>query len=136
MSALLFTRRDAAAFAVIASFSLIGVYACFSDYSEAPLTPIAGNCTVPPLPVGSSVVFIQGFAFSPATVHVKAGASVAWVNCEPTAIPHTSTADAGAWDTGTIQPGASGVKPFATAGSFSYHCAIHPSMKATVIVDP
>jgi plastocyanin len=66
---------------------------------------------------------------------VKAGSSVAWVNCEPTAITHTSTSDAGAWDSGLVPQSADFVHTFSAAGTFPYHCSVHPSMKATIIVD-
>ena len=61
--------------------------------------------------------------------------SVAWVNCEPTAIPHTSTADDGAWNSASLAPAASFTRAFPAAGSFPCHCAIHLSMKQTVFVD-
>jgi len=83
------------------------------------------------------VVFISNFNFAPPTAHVKSGSSVAWVNCEATAVPHTATADAGGrFDTGTINQGKVSVQTVSGTGTIPYHCAIHPSMKATVIVDP
>jgi plastocyanin len=112
----------------------LGIVACFSERSTS-TTLSATNCTVPTTTAGSAVVFIRSFAFDPATVHVKSGGSVAWVNCEPTATPHTSTSDAGAWNSGSLAPGAAFSRTFPTVGTFPYHCDIHPSMKATVIVD-
>lgn len=47
---------------------------------------------------------------------------------------HTSAADGGAWNSGNIAPGASFSQTFQTAGSFTYHCAIHPNMVGTVTV--
>jgi plastocyanin len=54
-------------------------------------------------------------------------------NADPTA--HTWTADDGGWDSGSLAQGASSTHTFTTAGTFAYHCAIHASMKGTVVVD-
>ena len=131
-----FTVRDALAVGVIATLAIGAVSACFSEHTtgSAGITP--GTCTPPPVPAGATLVFISNFTFSPATVHVKAGNSIAWVNCEPTAIPHTATGDNGQFNTGSLNPGAASVQSFPTAGSMPYHCNIHPSMKASEVVDP
>ena len=77
-------------------------------------------------------VAISGFAFSPKTITVTVGDTVTWTNSDPTA--HTATADDGSFDTGTLGNGATGSATFATAGTFAYHCKIHPNMKATIEV--
>jgi plastocyanin len=78
-------------------------------------------------------VAISGFAFSPATVSVTVGDTVTWTNSD--AQGHTATADGGALDTGTIGNAQSGTITFSTAGSFPYHCSIHPDMTGTVVVE-
>jgi hypothetical protein len=61
------------------------------------------------------------------------GSTVSWTN--GTAATHTATSDTGAWDTGNIAAGAtSSAIAFASAGTFTYHCAIHPSMTGSVVV--
>jgi plastocyanin len=77
-------------------------------------------------------VDIAGFAFSPGTVTVTVGDGVTWANAD--AQSHTATADDASFDTGTIAGSASKSVTFATAGSFLYHCKIHPQMTATVVV--
>jgi plastocyanin len=77
-------------------------------------------------------VSIHGFAFDPATITVAVGDSVTWTNGDPTA--HTATGDGGAFDAGTVAAGASKTVVFSIAGTYPYHCAIHPSMTATVVV--
>ena len=77
------------------------------------------------------------FAFSPASLTVKSGTTVTWKNT--TAVPHTVTSDDGkSFDSGASNPIAaqSGTFSFTftTAGTFAYHCSIHPFMKATIIV--
>ena len=77
-------------------------------------------------------VDIAGFAFSPQSVTVNVGDTVTWTNAD--AQGHTATADDASFDTGTIAGGASASQTFATAGTFGYHCKIHPTMTATVVV--
>jgi plastocyanin len=57
---------------------------------------------------------------------------VTWTNRD--VIAHTSTADGGAWNSGTIAAGGTFSRTFTSAGSFPYHCAIHPGMIGTVTV--
>ena len=113
----------------------LGVAACFSERATATSTPGTATCSAPSTTGGATIIFIRSFAFQTATVHVKSGGSVAWVNCEPTNIPHTSTSDASAWNSGLLSPPGSFVRTFPTVGSFPYHCTVHPGMKATVIVE-
>ena len=47
--------------------------------------------------------------------------------------PHTVTSDDGqTFDSGTIAPGGTFTFKFTVAGSYPYHCNIHPYMRATV----
>lgn len=138
MTALAIARRRAPA--LLAMTFLVGVatataVACVSDRSTSNTTLATTNCTAPTTTAGATIVYIRDFVFDPAVVHVKPGGSVAWVNCEATSIPHTSTSDAGVWTSGSLAPGAAYVRVFADTGSFAYHCAIHPSMKASVAVN-
>lgn len=77
------------------------------------------------------------FAFSPATLTIKAGTTVTWKNT--TSVGHTVTSDDGkSFDSGTTNPiaaqGGTFSFTFTTPGTFAYHCEIHPFMKATIIV--
>jgi plastocyanin len=73
------------------------------------------------------------WCFSPKPIQVAVGSTVSWTN--GTAPVHTATSDTGAWNTGNIASGAtSSAVSFSTAGTFTYHCAIHPSMTGSVIV--
>ena len=77
-------------------------------------------------------VSISGNAFSPANLTIAVGDTVTWTNSD--ARGHTATADDGTWDTGNIANGASGSVTFPAAGSFSYHCDIHPEMTGSITV--
>lgn len=81
---------------------------------------------------GQTAVTIQNFAFSPATLTVKVGDKVTWTNKD--SAPHSATADDGSFDTGVLQNGQSGNVTFNKAGTYTYHCSIHPMMKATIVV--
>ncbi len=71
--------------------------------------------------------------FSPASVTVAAGSTVTWTN--DGARPHTSTSDTGTWDSGMLKAGQTFSQIFGTAGTFTYNCAFHPEMVATVVVE-
>jgi plastocyanin len=77
------------------------------------------------------------FAFSPAMLTIKVDTIVTWTNM--TQAPHTVTSDDGkSFDSGISHPiAASGGTysfTFKNAGKFTYHCQLHPSMKATILV--
>jgi plastocyanin len=88
---------------------------------------------------GTNEVVIQGMAFSPGTITVTVNATVKWTNND--AVTHTVTSDAGLFDSGSISSG--GVYSgggtyshvFTATGTYKYHCSIHPSMTAEVIVN-
>jgi plastocyanin len=81
----------------------------------------------------SSAVKISDFKFVPASVTVKHGARVNVTNQDSAA--HTATADDGhSFDTGTLAQGASRTISVSKAGSYPYHCSIHPFMHGTLVV--
>ncbi len=85
-------------------------------------------------PQQSPDVTIQDFSFSPASITSHVGQKITWTNKGPS--PHTATSDTGAWDSGTLNPGATFSWTPNSAGTFTYHCSIHSSMKGTVVVMP
>jgi plastocyanin len=72
--------------------------------------------------------------FKPGTVTVAAGATVRWINRDK--VQHNSTSDTGAWESGTIAPGASYSHRFDAPGRYPYTCTIHPFMRGTIVVTP
>src|SRR5215208_915812 len=77
-------------------------------------------------------VSIKGFAFNPPNATVAPGTTVTWVNDDQA--PHTATANDGAFDSGTLQPGQSYSFVFDKPGTYAYHCNIHPDMTGTITV--
>ncbi len=123
-------RSIKTALAAVSFFALAFSVACGSS-SSSPTT-----ATPPPAGGGGSAnssVTIANFSFSPNPVTVSVGQSVAWANTD--SVAHTATADGGSFNTGTIAPGATSAPvTMGTAGTFTYHCQIHPFMTATVNV--
>lgn len=78
-------------------------------------------------------VNIKDLAFSPATVRIKVGQTVEWVNGDPLA--HTVTADDKSWGSGFLNQGGRFTRRFTAAGALPYHCEPHPQMRGTVIVE-
>jgi plastocyanin len=72
-------------------------------------------------------------AFNPKLISVTAGTTITWTNKD--AIAHTVTSSTALFNSGSIGANATFSFKFATAGSFSYYCAIHPSMTASVTVN-
>jgi putative membrane protein len=81
----------------------------------------------------SRVVTISAMTYAPAVLRVTRGEAVTWRNEDP--VPHTVTADDRAFDSGSIPAGDSWTFTAAKPGTFQYACTLHPTMKATLIVE-
>jgi plastocyanin len=104
-------------------------YGSSSSPSPTP-APVPAGATAVNIGAGASSRTTTAYAPSPLTVNV--GATVAWTNSD--SVAHTSTADGGTWNSGTIAPGATFTRTFTSAGSFTYRCTIHPGMVGTITV--
>lgn len=124
MRALLFTSL-----VVLSSFLTIGCGGGQDSGSAIPTTPSADGVRVS---IVTGSLSLTNTAYSPNPITVQRGGTVTWTNNDNTS--HTSTSDSGAWNSGTIAPGATFTMSFPTAGSFPYHCTIHPNMVGTVSV--
>jgi plastocyanin len=117
--------RDAAATGLANAF----------DFSQAPTAasggvPAAdGGAASKP---GQTQVAIDNFSFTPATLTVAAGTTVTWTNHDD--VQHTVTADDKSYSSGTIGTDGTFSHQFTTPGTYAYHCAIHPTMTAQIIV--
>jgi plastocyanin len=76
----------------------------------------------------------EKYSFEPATLSVKVGTQVVWLNTSDA--PHTVTSDTGGAlaSPDNITPNKTYKFTFTTAGTFPYHCNIHPYMKGTITV--
>jgi plastocyanin len=96
----------------------------------ASLVAVGQTATV----AADAAIAIQNFAFMPAPLTVPVGTAVMWTNRD--SATHTTTSDTGLWDSGMLATGKSFSFTFAQAGTFAYHCAIHPNMHGTIVVTP
>ena len=106
-------------------------------------TPAAGTATTgaaTPTPAavvcdasgeGSSVT-IADFSYDPASATASVGSVVTWTNQDGTS--HTVTFDAGPNCGNLSGGGGTETVQFNLAGSYPYHCSIHPDMTGTVEV--
>ncbi len=81
----------------------------------------------------SVTVRIRSFAYDPATIRVNPGTVVDWVNEDEE--PHTVTSDHEVFGSRALEKGNRFAFTFARKGRFTYHCALHPQMTATVVVE-
>jgi plastocyanin len=78
-------------------------------------------------------VSIVNFSFSPVTLNINKGDTVVWTNND--SAPHTVTGnDSKALSSATLSIGQSYSFTFTESGAFDYHCAIHPTMRGSIIV--
>jgi plastocyanin len=75
---------------------------------------------------------ITNYAYQPATLTVKIGTKITVTNVDQT--QHTLTARSGAFDTGTVQPGASATFVVTKPGVYAYYCQFHAFMGGTLKV--
>jgi plastocyanin len=98
--------------------------------SNSPSTGPSGPATTVTIPSGASALTVT--AYSPNPVNVTVGTTVRWSNADST--PHNATADGGLFSTGNLNGGSTFDFKFQTAGTFAYHCTLHPNMVGTVVV--
>ncbi|HEY4688877.1 MAG TPA: DUF420 domain-containing protein [Anaerolineae bacterium] len=103
--------------------------------TPTPLPPAATPTSAPQV----VQVLMQDFTFSPATITIKAGTTVEFINLDNA--PHTATLDDNSLDTGTLNLNDRVTLKFDTPGEFSYFCLFHGGpggvgMAAKIIVEP
>ncbi|MBA2297125.1 MAG: cupredoxin domain-containing protein [Actinobacteria bacterium] len=81
---------------------------------------------------GGAEVTIPGRLYAPGELDALAGQTITWRNTDSKS--HTVTEDDDAFDSGSIAPGSTFSRTFASTGTFTYHCTIHRSMRGVVRV--
>ncbi len=74
----------------------------------------------------------EHYAFTPAGITVPVGTTVTWT--DQTDAPHTVTSDSGAFASSILNQNQAFHFTFNQAGTFAYHCAVHPYMHGSIIV--
>jgi plastocyanin len=104
-----------------------GAYSVASD--KAPTTEtlitIIPGASDPSNPAGH-------FSLTVTTVVIGMNNTVTWVNDDHTI--HTITSDGGIFSSGLLNDGNKWSYTFTTAGTYGYHCEIHPFMTGTIVV--
>lgn len=112
-------------FSMLTAALALTTAACGSSSPAAPSSPADVTISI----VGDRAN--QSFSPNPATVRV--GQTVAWMNNDTMA--HDATQDSSRFATGTLNAGATSAPlMMSTAGTFTYHCTIHPDMVASITV--
>jgi plastocyanin len=81
---------------------------------------------------GEVSVAIADFAFNPADISAAVGQTITFTNND--SAPHTATLDDDSCGTPNLNDGDSGGLTFTAAGSYPFHCDIHPNMKGTITI--
>ena len=95
-------------------------------------TSIATSSPNPSASAASQTVVIQGFSFQPASITVQTGTSATWRNDD--SVSHQIVSNTNAFGSPVLNAGGSYTHAFDQAGTYLYHCGIHPNMTGTVTV--
>jgi plastocyanin len=103
-------------------------------------SPFAGACTPKGATSGTAASTVkvvadsqkQG-AYQPDPVKVQAGQSITWT-WEDQGNQHSVSADDGSFESCLQSAGSTFTTTFTKAGTYAYHCSIHPNMKGIVTV--
>ena len=123
-------------FTLVAALAALAVACGSNDSSPTPSptptpTPTpGGSSSAISIPMGAQA--LGNRAFTPDDIEIDAGTTVTWTNTD--SVAHTSTSNVSGWDSGIIGPGRQFSFTYQTAGTFPYHCTIHPGMVGTVVV--
>ena len=92
------------------------------------VTLIAGRA-----PAASGIaVGIKDFKYQPTTLSVPVGTTVTWTNHDEET--HTVTSATSAFTSAGLGHDEAFAQTFKRAGTYTYFCALHPHMRATVLV--
>lgn len=89
----------------------------------------AANTVAAPVTI---TVSINDTGYIHPAIVIAVGDTVRWKNDGTTS--HTATSDTGLWNSGTIPSSLTFEHTFTQAGSFLYHCTLHPSMTGRIVV--
>ena len=101
--------------------------------------PIAAQDTPPPPEAAATTaaatapqITLEHATFGPATVTIRVGTTVTWVNNDGDL--HTVTSSQGLFASPGLDPGDTFTYRFTAPGTYPYFCAVHPHMKGTILV--
>lgn len=121
-----------------------GAAACGGGSSTEPggpkiTVPTAANASNVSIVVGASTMGSDAFSPNPSSASLAGRPKVIWTNADRqadtyggTGTPHHLVSDTGLFDSGTLSVGESYSFLFSAAGTYSYHCTLHPSMVGSI----
>jgi plastocyanin len=112
--------------------SIATVSATASAAASSVGTSLASSSPSPSASVVSQTIVIQGFSFQPASLTIQTGGSVTWRNDD--SVSHQIVSNANAFSSPVLSPGGSYTHVFDLAGTYPYHCGIHPYMTGSITV--
>ena len=114
---------------------LAGCGSSTSANTATATVPPAATATPQPVASGNQAITIQGFAFNPQSITVKVGTTVTWTDKDTVSHTVTSLSGPASFNSGPLTASGGTFKfTFTQAGTYSYHCMIHPSMMASITV--
>jgi plastocyanin len=123
-----------AALVVLTMFFSLLVAACGSGSTGTTASGGGATTTVTNSTGGSVIqVIMTNRSYDPATLSIKVGDTVTWLNQD--APQHDVVADNGEFKSQLFDLGQSFSFTFTKAGTYPYHCSIHPGMNGNVIVE-
>ena len=112
----------------VLAIALLAVLSTAASLSPNP----PGGAVAEAATTAKASIKIANFDFGPNTLTVPAGTSVTWTNNDDDA--HSVVADAKAFRSAPLDTGDHYSFTFATPGTYSYHCGLHPQMHGKVVV--
>lgn len=85
-----------------------------------------------PKPKTHTITIVDAMHYEPATLTVRAGDTVVWVNKD--VVQHTATSVGGGFDSPALSPGKSWKYIARKKGAFAFNCRFHPLMTGTLTV--
>ena len=93
---------------------------------------LAGSMVGHALAARSAAVGIKEFKFAPVALEIRPGTTVTWTNRDEET--HTITSTTGVFASTGLGNDETFAQTFTRPGTYEYFCALHPKMRATVIV--
>jgi plastocyanin len=121
-------------FALCTGIAIVGLAACGG--TSTPPSSAGASVGVAGANLGTPAVMIAAtgnLTFDPAMQTAHVGDIVQWTNTG--SVEHTVTFDSqSSLSDPSLQPGGTWEVKFTTAGTYQYHCSIHPNMLGTIVV--
>jgi plastocyanin len=83
---------------------------------------------------GTNEVFMQNSAFTPPNLNVAVGTTVKWINKDNLTHNVISQNPNEPFNSGNMNLNAEFIHTFNEAGTFNYHCSLHPGMTGVITV--